>query len=77
MKIKWLIKAVHEFSYIRAYIHLDNPDAANAVAKKIKEVGNKLKNSPDIGRLGRVRNTRELVVSKTPYIFIIESIMIV
>jgi toxin ParE1/3/4 len=52
------------------FLHLaeDNPDAARLVLKRIRSRVSELQDNPHIGRPGRVPGTRELVVTKTPYI---------
>lgn len=68
MIIKWLDDAVNDLQSLREYIASDKPYAANRVAKRIIDAVNLLSEQPGIGRYGRVHNTRELVVSGTPFI---------
>jgi toxin ParE1/3/4 len=68
MIIKWLKRAVSDLQALHEYIALDNPIAANQVAQRIVKAVNILSEQPEIGRRGRVHNTRELIVSDTPYI---------
>lgn len=68
MKIKWLEDATHDLQSLRRYIAEDNPSAANRVAKTILKTVNLLSDQPGMGRPGRVHNTRELIISNTPYI---------
>lgn len=68
MIIKWLEDAITDLQALQQYIAADNPTAANGVAKRIISAINLLAEQPSIGRHGRVPNTRELVVSGTPYI---------
>jgi toxin ParE1/3/4 len=68
MMIKWLEDAVHDLQELRHYIAQDNTLAANRVAKQILTAINLLSEQPGIGRLGRVHETRELVIPGTPYI---------
>jgi plasmid stabilization system protein ParE len=53
---------------IVAYVGADNPAAARRVFEEIKEQISLLADYPQIGRHGRVRGTRELVIVRTPYI---------
>ena len=53
---------------IREYIASDNPEAAARVILRIRAAVERLSAMPAIGRPGRVPDTRELVVSGTPYI---------
>jgi toxin ParE1/3/4 len=51
-----------------AYIASDNPVAAYRVHDDIRKQTTLLAIYPELGRPGRVRGTRELVVTGTPYI---------
>jgi addiction module RelE/StbE family toxin len=53
---------------IRERIAADNPAAAVRMIERIRAAVDRLAASPAIGRPGRVADTRELVVSGTPYI---------
>lgn len=64
----WLGAAVNDLHALRAYISQDNAVSAREMAKRIVEAVAMLAQHPGLGRPGRVPNTRELVVSSTPYI---------
>lgn len=68
MNICWFERAVQSLQEIVAFIALDNPHAAYETALRIKTAADILADHPHIGRQGRVKNTRELVVAGTPYI---------
>lgn len=68
MIIKWLDDAVDDLQALRLYIAKDKPSAANRVAKQILNAVNFLPHHPDMGRLGRVANTRELIIPNLPYV---------
>jgi len=68
MIIRWLDDAVNDLQSLRCYIAQDNAVAASKVVKKILYAVEKLADQSEIGRKGRVANTRELIVSGTPYI---------
>lgn len=68
MIIRWLDDAVTDLQSLRHYIAQDNAVAAIKVVKKILHSVEALSEQPGIGRPGRVVNTRELVISGTPYI---------
>jgi toxin ParE1/3/4 len=50
------------------YIEADRPKAAATVDDRIREHVETLMQFPEIGRLGRIDGTRELVIQRTPYI---------
>ena len=53
---------------IKKYIYNDNIEASKTVIKHIITSIEKLKENPAIGRAGRILRTRELVITKYPYI---------
>jgi addiction module RelE/StbE family toxin len=68
MEIVWREVALDSLQRIRAYIARDNPAAAARVRERILGAVRNLADTPNMGRPGRVEDTRELVVSGTPYI---------
>ncbi|MSO72974.1 MAG: type II toxin-antitoxin system RelE/ParE family toxin [Rhodospirillaceae bacterium] len=68
MRIVWLRKALYDIDAIEEYAEQNNPADARAVEQKIKKTVSLLDCQPEIGRHGRVPDTRELVVPGTPYI---------
>lgn len=70
MDILWLDRTRRELIQIREYIAKDNPRAARQVARRILESAEKLRTTPNIGRPGRLYGTRELVITRTPFIIL-------
>jgi len=69
MTIVWSPQAIDDLVALRAYIAEDNKAAAQrTVLHIIRTIEQLLSDNPDMGRAGRVPGTRELVVSRTPYI---------
>src|SRR5436309_6789147 len=68
MNIFWSPTARADLQHIEAYIAEQNPRAAAKVAQAILTGVEGLQRFPGIGRAGRVPDTRELVISGTPYI---------
>ncbi|MGC2778558.1 MAG: type II toxin-antitoxin system RelE/ParE family toxin [Bradyrhizobium sp.] len=65
----WSPEAIADLVALRAYIAQDDPAAAQRVALHIiRNVETLLSGHPEMGRLGRVPGTRELVIPRTPYI---------
>ena len=60
--------AQEDLKAIRKYICCNNFSAAQEVVKHILECIENLNKNPTIGRAGRVLSTRELIISKYPYI---------
>jgi toxin ParE1/3/4 len=68
MEIIWRDVALNGLERSRAYIAQDNPAAAERVRERILRAVRNLADMPNMGRPGRVEDTRELVVADTPYI---------
>jgi len=70
VKVNWTRPALRELDALSDYIARDNPLAALRIVQRIREQTGHLAEVPHIGREGRVPNTRELVVTHTPYIVV-------
>lgn len=68
MQLKWTDKALGQFEDAIDYIAVENPQGAQAVAQRVADALELLLESPDVGHIGRIANTQEWVVRKTPYI---------
>lgn len=68
MKLEWSPLAQADRQAIFDYIEADQPDAAITLDVRIRDQIEILNHYPDAGRSGRVQGTRELVISRTPYI---------
>lgn len=68
MRLEWLAIAERNRESQLAYIGERNPRAAINIGDAIESAVRRLIDHPHIGRKGRVKGTRELVVSGTPYV---------
>jgi len=68
MRIVWTEPAVHDLAAARAHIARDNAPAADRQVERILAAVAGLLQFPEIGRPGRRAGTRELAVSRTPYL---------
>lgn len=68
MKLEWAPLALADRDAIFNHIEAENPAAAIAVDQAIETQVKRLARFPQSGRPGRIANTRELVVNRTPYI---------
>ncbi len=68
MRLEWSHDAAADRMAVFDYIEFDNPAAAAANDKRISKHVGRLAEFPEIGRMGRVQGTRELVIPNTPYI---------
>ena len=67
-RIKWLDIALTDLDESVEYIARHNISAARKLANRIWNSVQILADNPEIGRPGRVQETRELVISGTSYI---------
>ena len=68
MKIVWSPQARKDLPDIYERVAADNPGVARRLHEKILSRILDLSLAPQIGRVGRVPGTRELVIAETPYI---------
>ncbi len=68
MKLRWTRAATRDLGSIENYINRDNPAAALDTVIKVNRHIGLLAQYPGIGRPGRIRGTRELVISGLPYV---------
>ncbi len=68
MRLEWSAFALEDREGIFDYIEEDNPRAAVDVDDRIRTQVRQLLQFPEAGRPGRIEGTRELVISRTPYI---------
>jgi toxin ParE1/3/4 len=68
MEIVWRPFALEDLEEAHRYIAQDNPAAADRIRIAIRAAVERLTDYPNLGRPGRVDETRELVVAGTSYI---------
>jgi toxin ParE1/3/4 len=68
LRIEWRDEAKADAREALAYIAQDNLAAAYGVYGEIEQQVALLADFPKMGRSGRVKGTRELVITRTPYI---------
>ena len=67
-EIVWSPLAVARLQEIRAFVALDQPQAAERLATRIVALVENLRQHPHLGRAAGEPGVRELVVGGTPYI---------
>lgn len=70
MKPVWTRAAIRDLAHIREYIARENPDAAREIALRMVDASERIIQFPEVGRIGRARGTRELIVPGTHYLII-------
>jgi len=68
VKLRWTRLALEDLNSAYEYISLESPSAAAKIGKKIKAAVRVLRTYPNLGRPGRVDDSRELVIPGTPFI---------
>ncbi len=68
--LDWTASALHDLRDAGEFIANDNPKAARDMAVRVREAVEYLLEHPNLGRSGRIRGTRELVISGTPFIIV-------
>ncbi|MGB6691314.1 MAG: type II toxin-antitoxin system RelE/ParE family toxin [Terracidiphilus sp.] len=68
MTIRWLRSATRTRFEQLDFIAAENPAAAVRLDEEIERQTDLLAQYPKLGRLGRVKGTRELVISHSPFI---------
>ncbi len=70
MELRWTPSALGDLDQAAAFIAADKPSAAELMADRVLEAAESLLAHPNLGRAGRVKETRELVVSGTPFLIV-------
>lgn len=70
MKLEWLPRASAARQAAIEYIAEENPQAALGQLEEIERQTDLLPLQPDMGRAGRKKGTRELVINRTPFILV-------
>jgi toxin ParE1/3/4 len=68
VRVEWRPLAEQDLAEIVQYIAADSPRAAYDVHDRIRDRVGNLSKHPKLGRPGRVKATRELVVTGTPFL---------
>lgn len=68
MKIVWTKLALQDLNQVWNFIAADRPQAADDMMERLGQAVAQLLAYPNLGRPGRVRGTRELVIMGTPYL---------
>lgn len=72
MKIRVTTQANQDINHVFSYISKENIQAAQNILNNIEKLIDNLSDYPKLGIDGRVKQTRELVVPKTPFIIVYE-----
>jgi toxin ParE1/3/4 len=70
LNLRWLPEAERNFTSQIDYVADRNVSAAIRMGDLIEAAVSRLSDFPESGRIGRVADTRELVVTGTPYVVV-------
>lgn len=74
MALMWTNQAARDLEDIHSFLEPRDPQAAARIIQRLARIAKDvLEVAPDAGRPGRVEGTRELVVTRTPYIIAYEA----
>ncbi|QLE57316.1 type II toxin-antitoxin system RelE/ParE family toxin [Nostoc sp. TCL26-01] len=68
MKIVWTRLALADLDAAYDYIAASDPNAATDTIDRIEKALDALLKYPQIGKVGRILGTRELTITRTPFI---------
>jgi len=68
LTVRWLKTATKNRFEQLDFIAADNPTAAIELDEQIERQTDRLAEDPLMGRIGRVKGTRELVINRSPFI---------
>jgi toxin ParE1/3/4 len=66
MRLNWGPHAKRDLYELISYVAEDSVQAAELVATRVLVTAERLSERPHVGRPGRVKGTRELVILRTP-----------
>jgi toxin ParE1/3/4 len=72
LRLRFTVRARSHLESIHAFVAERNPDAARALAARIRLALDMLTSFPDAGHPGRVYGTREWVIRGLPYVVVFE-----
>jgi toxin ParE1/3/4 len=70
MTLRWTRRALRDVQHLHDYMAEDHLAAARRMVSRIRGAASHLRRSPQMGKRGRVEDTRELVIARTPYIVV-------
>ena len=68
MKIRWTAIAADDLKSVHEYLSERAPTRVDAIVDRILDGIDVLEQYPNLGRQGRIDETRELVITGTPFI---------
>ncbi|MEX1129595.1 MAG: type II toxin-antitoxin system RelE/ParE family toxin [Vicinamibacterales bacterium] len=70
MQLRWTREAADDLEHIADYLLTHTPDRANELVRTVYDAPSALLTFPNRGRPGKKEGTRELVLTRLPYIVV-------
>jgi toxin ParE1/3/4 len=70
MQLRWTHEAANDLERIADYLVQNTPGRAQTLVQRIYDAAGSLLTLPHRGRPGKVKGTRELVLSALPYVLV-------
>jgi len=70
MRLRWTEEAANDLERIADYLVQNTPGRAQALIERIYDAAGSLLTLPHRGRPGKVKGTRELVLTALPYVVV-------
>ncbi|MCK4207126.1 type II toxin-antitoxin system RelE/ParE family toxin [Brucella pituitosa] len=68
--LRWTRRAIRRLDQIGNYVAKDNPAAAAQIVTRIVSAVDNITSYPSMGRVGRIKGTREYPLGDIPYIIV-------
>jgi toxin ParE1/3/4 len=68
--VEWTRRAIEHLREAYEYVARDSPEAAAKIVERVFTVVEGLERYPNMGRQGRQRGSRELVIAGTPFVVV-------
>jgi toxin ParE1/3/4 len=68
MTIRWSSRAQRHLTSLTNFVALESPKTALKILSQIEKSVENLPEFPNMGKTGRLKNTRELIIQNLPYI---------
>ena len=70
IRLRWSPAAAADLEEIAKYLHTHHPSLAATTIHRLYAAAKSLKKNPEMGRVGKVMGTRELVLAPLPYLLV-------
>ncbi len=72
MEVKFTTRVIGDVDIIYEYLSRDDECVAKSVLMQIEKIIDYIKEFPELGKNGDLKNTREIIVPKLPFVIVYE-----